>query len=561
MAKFIYMPKLGSGKAEAVLTKWLISEGTELFQGMPIFEMEIGKMSGSAEAKEAGTLLKILHPDGSRIRCGSPVAICGAENDDISALEQEFAQLQEKETDKAKKRLRIGIIGGGPGGYVAAIRAAQLGAEVTLIEKEHLGGTCLNKGCIPTKALLHCASQYRSECDSEQFGFTCVPQLDFKRVTEYKRSISERLVRGVETLMRSNRIEVIHGAAEFTDAHTLHIITETEAVTHTFDRIIIASGSCTANIPIPGFELPCCLNSTQALELETLPESMVIVGGGVIGMEMAAAYAGLGTKITVVEAFPQILTGSDHELVALAKKNMEKKGVVFHTDAKVIRVEGSPGAAKTVIETSGNTQTLESQLVLVCIGRKPNTESLKLENAGITTDRGRIVTNDYLSTNVKDVYAIGDCTSPIMLAHVASAQAEIAAENAVGAHKLFTAKAVPSCIYMDPELASVGLTEEQARQMGIACVVGAFDLSANGKALIENGGVGMVKIVAEPVFQRVIGVQILGPHAADMITEAALAIQTGAKVSNLIDTIHPHPSVSEAVHEAALAAQGRAIHA
>ena len=561
MATFFHMPKLSVGKAEAVLTKWLVPEGTAIKKGTPVFALEAGKLSGSVEADTDAVLLKQLYPEGSKIKCGSPAAIIGAAGENIATLENEFAQQQEAAAQEAGKRLRIGIVGGGPGGYVAAIRAAQLGAAVTLIEKTHLGGTCLNEGCIPTKALLHCAKRYAEAAAGAELGVLCEPKLDFRAVMEYKRGISERLIRGIQRLLQANEVELIAGTASFVDAHTLKIAADQEAQTRTFDRIILATGSNTVHVPVPGFDLLCCIDSTRALSLDTLPQSMVIVGGGVIGMEMAAAYADFGTKVTVVEMFPHLLNGADQELVVRARQRMEKLGVVFHTGSKVIRVDGTIGSARTTIETPEGMQVLESELVLVCTGRKPNTESLMLENAGVACERGRILTDGSLRTNVEDIYAIGDCTSPIMLAHVASAQGEIAAENAMGAKKIFTAKTAPNCVYMEPELASVGMTEEQAHQIGIACTVGRFDLSANGKALIENGGYGMVKIITEPVFNRIIGMQILGPHASDMIAEAALALRVGAKAQDLIDTIHPHPSVSEAVHEAALAVQGRAIHA
>lgn len=561
MAEFFNMPKLGLLMSAGTVTKWIAAEGEAVAESETLFEIEAGKMSGSAQADHPMVLLKILKQAGEKAACGTPVAICGEAGEDISELEAAYQDMLVKEAEAAGARVKLGIIGGGPGGYVAAIRGAQLGAEVTLIEQARLGGTCLNEGCIPTKALLHCASLFYQAKHGENEGVLCSPVMDIKKAVQYKDAVSQRLVEGVSALMRANDITVVTGKASFVDAHTLHIDGPEGVKELTFDKIIIATGSASVAAPIPGFELPCCINSKQALSLETLPESMTIVGGGVIGLEMATVYADMGTRVTVVEMFPSLLGTADQELVSMAKSGLEQRGIVFCLGAKVLKVEQPEKNAVVTIETAEGIQEIESELVLVCTGRRANTRGLALENAGVRCDGARILTDASMRTNVQDIYAIGDCTSTIMLAHVASAQAETAAENAMGKNRTFSAKTAPSCVYMDPELASVGMTEVQAKEQGVACIVGRFNLSANGKSIMENGGYGMVKIVAEATFQRVLGVQILGPHAAELIMEGALAIKMGAKAQDLIDTIHAHPSVGESIHEAALAIQGRTIHA
>ena len=560
MAEFYRMPKVGTGKSAVTITRWNVEEGQSVLPGDMLFEAEAGKMGASAKAEASTLVRRILVREGEKAACGAPVAICAQAEEDISPLEA--AYLAEKEAEQAASpTVRIGIIGAGPGGYVAAIRAAQLGAAVTIIEKKKLGGTCLNEGCIPTKAMLHSALLYHEAKTGRKCGIACDPTVDFPQVVAYKQSVSDRLIQGIDALLRAGSIRVVQGQASFADAHTVRVESSGGVQTLEFDKIIIATGSYGVKAPIPGAELPCCIDSRQALSLESLPRSMTIVGGGVIGMEMAAVYANLGTAVTVVEMFPTLLGSADQELVAMAQAEMEQLGVRFFKGARVHEIRQDNAGAVTAVDTVEGIQEISSELVLLCTGRRANIASLALENAGVHCEGGKIKTDAYLRTNVQDIYAVGDCTSSIMLAHVASAQAEAAAENAMGGRKLFSEKTAPNCVYMCPELASVGLTEDEAKTQGVACTVGRFQLSANGKAIIENNGRGMVKIVAEATFQRVIGMQILGPHAAELIMEGALAIKMGAKVQDLIDTIHGHPSVAEAIHEAALAVQGRAIHA
>lgn len=557
MAKFYNLPKIGLAQ-NAIIANWEISEGTSFKTGDIILNAQAGKMAAPCIAEEDATLLKVLRTAGTKVNAGSPIAIIGEPSDDISELLAEFEKLVEEEKIPATK---LCVIGGGPGGYVAAIRAAQLGAEVTLIENKKLGGTCLNEGCIPTKALLKCSSTYHEIANSALFGISAAATVDIKQAVKFKQSVTDRLVSGITTLMKANSIEVIYGEASFEDEKHISIKTESETQSRTFDKYIIATGSVNVKAPVQGFDLPCCIDSTQALELKEIPKSLVIIGGGVIGMEMATAYADFGSKITVIEMLPQVLSGQDEELVAMACSELKKKSIEFYVNTKVGKVEFDGEIAKVFTEGPSGSIVFEGEKVLVCTGRRANTANLNLEKAGIKTEKARIIAGDDMATNVPGIYAIGDCSSSVMLAHIASAQGEIAAENALSEkRKLFNAKNVPSCIFINPELASVGMTEAQAKAAGIACITGKFNMASNGKTIIENDGIGMVKIVAEPNFKRVIGVQILGPHASDLITESALAIKMGAKASDIIDTIHAHPTIGESVREAALSIEGRAIH-
>ena len=458
---------------------------------------------------------------------------------------------------------KVVVIGAGPGGYVAAIRLAQLGAEVTLIEKDKLGGTCLNVGCIPTKVLLHCAEVVTNLGEAQELGVKVdSSSINWDKVQEKRKKISSQLVMGVGSLVKSNKIKLIEGSASFVDKHTLNIVKKDKTEEKlTFDKLIIASGSVPAIPPIPGVkECPACIDSTAALELDKVPKSMLVIGGGVIGIEMATAYSAFGTKVTIVEALPKILPLMDGELSKMLKKSMQEKNIEILTGTKVLSVETTALGAKVNVETEQGNKSFEAEKVLVAVGRRTYTESLDLAAAGIANDKGRITVNDKMQTNVEGIYAIGDCLGKVMLAHVASAQGEVAAENIMGANKQFNGATSPSCVYTDPEFAGVGLTEEQAKEQNKDYEVGRFPLAANGKALIANGGQGVVKVIKGKEYNEILGVHILGPRATDLIAEAALMIGMEATAEDVIETIHAHPTLTEAVREAVLASEGIAIH-
>ena len=457
------------------------------------------------------------------------------------------------------------VIGGGPGGYVAAIRAAQLGASVTVVEKEHLGGTCLNVGCIPTKCLLRSAELLEDMCTrGAELGVKADDlTVDFPQVIAHKAQVSKQLTMGIAGLLKMNKIAKVDGEAVFTGEKAIRVKkadgTEEDMAA---DAIIVAAGSVNSQPPIPGLkENPNCIDSTGALSLETLPESMVVISGGVIGLELACAYAAFGTKVTVVEAMDHMLPMLDGDLTKVGVKHMKKMGIEFHLESPVQAVEESPVGAKVVCkDKTGETVSFEAEKVLVAIGRKANTASLNLEAGKLDNDRGRIIVNDKMETSVPGVYAIGDCVMGYaQLAHTASAMGEVAAENICGLEAHYDEKTNPTCVYMEPEAASVGLTEERAKAQGLAYKVGKFPLMANGKSLILNGGEGLVKILSSEG-GAVLGMHIIGPRATDLISEGALAIRMGASVEDLISTIHSHPTVSEAVREAALNVEKRAIH-
>ena len=461
---------------------------------------------------------------------------------------------------------RIIVVGGGPGGYVAAIRASQLGADVTLVEQQHLGGTCLNIGCIPTKCLLHSAELVSSlrEQGAEIGVKVSGVEVDFPQVIRHKNDISRKLTAGVAGLLKKNKVTVIEGTAAFTAPRMLEV-TRTDGTKEalTADAVILSTGSLNAVPPIPGLrENPNCIDSTGALNLTELPKSMVVVGAGVIGLELACAYAAFGTKITVVDAVADLLPMLDSDLTAVGITHMKKMGMEFHPECPVQAVEASPAGARVVCRNKADeTVAFEAEKVLVAVGRKANTESLNLTAGGIANDRGRILVNDRMETNIPGVYAIGDCVKGYaQLAHTASAMGEVAAENICGISARYDESTNPTSVFIMPEAASVGLTEAAVKARGIPYKVGKFPLLANGKSLILNGGEGLVKVIAGERFGEILGVHIIGPRATDLIQEAALAIRLEATVDELIDTIHGHPTVSESLREAALAVEGRAIH-
>ena len=459
------------------------------------------------------------------------------------------------------------VVGGGPGGYVAAIRAAQLGAKVTLVEREHIGGTCLNIGCIPTKCLLHSAelvSEIKEQGADIGVKVSGV-EVDFPQVIAHKNAISKQLTQGVAGLLKQNKVARVDGEASFTGPKTLSVKKSDGSVEEmTADAIIVATGSVNAQPPIPGLkENPNCIDSTGALSLEKLPKSMVVIGGGVIGLELACAYAAFGTKITVVEALDHMLPMLDGDLTKIGVAHMKKMGMAFNLECPVQAVEASPvGAKVTCRNKAGETVSFEAEKVLVAIGRKANTASLNLEAAGLANDRGRIIVNDKMETSVPGVYAIGDINGKMQLAHVASAQGLLVADHIAGKPcKQLHYERIPSCVYCNPETAMVGLTEEQARATGRDVGVGTFSLSGNGKALTMGENKGFAKFVYDKATDEILGFHIIGPRATDLAAEVAAVMECEGTVAEIGRTVHPHPTVSEVVMEAAHVCHSTCVNA
>jgi dihydrolipoamide dehydrogenase len=456
--------------------------------------------------------------------------------------------------------MHIVVIGGGPGGYVSAIRAAQLGADVTIVERRFYGGTCLNIGCIPTKVLLHTAELFHTlKSESESLGLEISKvALNWEKLQLRKQGVVGQLVGGVEMLLKSNGIQMMSGNAAFVNEKTLAVTLATGAIeTLTFDKAIIATGSESIVLPIEGAKLEGVITSEEALSLPHLPDSICIIGGGVIGSEFASLYASLGVKVFIVEMMTNIVSVMDEDVVAVLKASLEASGVEIYTGTRVMRIEKAED--KLCVVTDGGEFVVEK--VLMATGRRPNTDGLHPEAAGIKLDRNSIVVNPKTMQSSKPhIYAIGDCNGGILLAHVASAEGVIAAEHAMKRQPKMVMSTTPSAVYTNPELASVGLTEVEAKKAGYAVKTGVFPLYANGKALIMNGQNGILKFVVDGATDEILGIHMAGPRATDLIAEGALALRLEATVDEIVSTVHAHPTVSESFHEAAHAVHGHAIH-
>ena len=572
MAYELKMPQLGLTMEEGTLSKWLKHEGDTVKAGEVVAEITTDKLTNELTSEQDGVVLKLVAQEGDDIPVKGTLAWIGQAGEAVPGAVPAAVAAAVPQAPAAPAAAPAGgkksviVIGGGPGGYVAAIRAAQLGAEVTVVEKQYLGGTCLNVGCIPTKCLLHSAELVEQiKTQGKDIGVEVEGvKVNFPQVIAHKNAISKQLTSGVAGLLKMNKVKKVDGTAKFTGEKQLEVTkADGSKETMTADAIIVATGSVNAQPPIPGLkENPNCIDSTGALSLEKLPQTMVVIGGGVIGLELACAYAAFGTKITVVEAMDHMLPMLDGDLTKIGVAHMKKMGMDFHLECPVQSVESSPVGAKVVCkDKSGKTVSFEAEKVLVAIGRKANTAGLDLAAGKIDNDKGRILVNDKMETNVPGVYAIGDCVfGHAQLAHTASAMGEVASENICGLEAHYCEKTNPTCVYMEPEAASVGLTEEQCKAQGIAYKVGKFPMSANGKALILNGGEGLVKIIAGAEYGEILGMHIIGPRATDLIAEGALAIEGEMTLDEVIDTIHSHPTVTETMREAALNAEKRAIH-
>lgn len=453
----------------------------------------------------------------------------------------------------------VAVIGAGPGGYTAAIRAAQEGKKTCVVERGSFGGTCLNRGCIPTKALIKGANVFETVRNAEAFGVTGVQRenvaVDIKKLQARKNGVVQQLSQGVKGLLRANQVTVIEGSARFVDEHTVAVGDRKI----TADSFIVATGS---KASIPGFIRQEGVNhvvtSDELLSLEELPRRIVMIGGGVIGIEFAYLLNRLGVQVTVVELMDHILPMVDREIGELARARLSKEGVTFHLGAKVQKIEND----QVFFTCEGRTLKAEGDMVLAAVGRVPSTEGLGGEEIGLELEKGAIKTDACLRTARPNIYAIGDVNGRSMLAHTAFGEAETAVDCICGREREMDYRQIPSCIYLEPELACVGLTEEQARERyGDGVKVGRFPLQANGKTLIEGERDGMFKLIADARYGEILGAHLYGPHATEMISCVTLAMRAEATAEELIRMIWPHPTISEALGEAARSAwSGKAIH-
>lgn len=449
------------------------------------------------------------------------------------------------------------VIGAGPGGYHAAIRAAQLGKKTACVEAEYVGGVCLNVGCIPTKALLHVADEIRSAQHASEFGVTFgKPEIDLKAVDKWKSSVVKKLTGGVKSLLKSNGVTVIEGTATFKDANTVKVGDKTVSA----EKIIVATGS--EPVEIPGFETngETIVNSTGALLVSEVPKRFLCIGGGAIGLEFADVYQALGAEVTVVEMLEQIVPTSDRDAAKELAKSFSKRGITIKTETKAASQKKTEDGIEVVLEDkSGKQEKLTVDKILVAVGRRPRGAGLGLEEIGVNVERGFVPVNDHLQTNVPHIYAIGDVARAPLLAHKAMKEGLVAAEHAAGKPSAYDT-ITPNVVYTSPELASVGMTEDEAKAAGHEVRVGSFPLSVSGRAMTLGVSEGLVKLVADKGSDLLLGFHMVGPGAGDMVSEAALAIEMGATLEDIALTQHAHPTLAEAIMEAAEVAHGSAVH-
>ncbi|MGI5920960.1 MAG: dihydrolipoyl dehydrogenase [Syntrophomonadaceae bacterium] len=448
------------------------------------------------------------------------------------------------------------VIGGGPAGYVGAIRARQLGMKVTLIEKQDLGGTCLNRGCIPTKAYYQNARVLHTLAHLEEYNVRAAGfEFDLPGARERKQRIVNSIVSGVAALLKAYRVQTVTGTATILGPDTVAVNGE---IINT-RRILIASGSIPARPPIPGADLPGVLTSDEMLDVEKIPGRLVIVGGGVIGLEFACIYRAFGSEVTVLEGLPTLLSTMDKEIVKRMNVFIKKQGIDVHTGALVKEICPGDDALQVVWADKKGTNNSTADVVLIATGRKPFTDDLGLEKLGVQLNGGYIEVDEDYATSIPGVYAVGDVVGKRMLAHVASEEAKVAVERMAGQQSKVNYDAVPACIFSFPEIAAVGLTEEEARARDINIKVGRFRFAGNGKAVTMGETDGMIKVLADDQ-DTIIGVHIIGPHASDLILEATAMVSWGMKTDEVGTVIHPHPTLGEALYEAVMDVNSQSVH-
>jgi dihydrolipoamide dehydrogenase len=457
------------------------------------------------------------------------------------------------------------VIGAGPGGYVAAIRGAQKGLDTTLVEKDAYGGACLNRGCIPSKAFIHGADVVHDAATAEDLGIHADPAVDMSRMQEWKSGVVDQLTGGVEKLCKANGVSLLEGTASFEDEHTARIAHGGEGQgmeTVEFEHAVVATGS--RPIQIPGFDFADdpVLSSEDLLDMESLPDRLVVVGAGYIGMELSTMLAKLGTDVTVVEMLDDVLPGYESDVQRTVRSRAEDLGIEFNFGEGATGWEETGDGIVVATETEdGETAEYLGDAVLVAVGRQPVTDTLELESIGLEPDEnGFLATDDRARTDVENVFAVGDVAGEPMLAHKASAEGIVAAEVAAGEPAALDQQAIPAAVFTDPEIATVGMTEAEAEDEGFDPVVGEMPLRASGRALSMGESDGFVRIVADEASGIVLGGQLVGPNASELVAEVALAVEMSATLEDVAGTVHTHPTLAEAVMEAAENAQGQAIH-
>ncbi len=573
MGNFVLMPKLGMTMTEGKIIKWLKNEGEKVEKGDYIFEVETDKTSLEVDSLYSGILLKQYYQAGYDAPCNTEIAYIGEEGEAVpelpkregapAAAEEKTAEIPAVETKKTEAKplaedsgtydYDLAIIGAGPGGYVAAFRAAQLGAKVCVIEKDELGGTCLNRGCIPTKALYASAKRWKNIRNADKYGFKVTgAEFDFAAIMENKNKVVGRLTKGVASLMQKNKVEVIKGEARVEKEHEITVGDKKFTCKFT----LLATGGRPASVLKNIGEGVEIFDTDKLMYLSSLPASAVIVGGGIIGCEIGCILNSFGVKVTIVELLPSILPMVDQDIAECLAGDMKKNGIEILNGITVDGVE-KRGEENLVKLSNGN--TVNCGIIIEAVGRRVNTDAF--ESLGVKmTPKGFVAVDSFMNTNLPGVYAIGDITGKCQLAHAASEQGIIAVERMFGGRTEAEEQNIPSCIFTDIEIAYVGLTEAQAKEKGYDIRTFKFPFAANGKALTLGEGEGFVKVIADKQFGEILGVHIIGPEASSLIHEAVMAIRLEATAEYAGTTVHAHPTLSEALMEAFLGCSKGALH-
>ncbi len=560
MAFEIIMPKAGIDMTEGEIIKWLKKEGDKVEEGEIILEIMTDKTTMEIEAEYSGYLLKIVRQEGETVAITEVLAYIGEKGEDIVPEEEEEIVVPADDDDSSslirlEDTYHVAVIGGGPAGYVAAIRAAQLGAKVAIIEKKSYGGTCLNRGCIPTKAYMKNAEIIEAIKNSASRGIVLENDafsIDMPKVVKYKNGVVKQLTGGVAALLKSNNVDMFKGVAKINKNKNV-VVNDTQIIKA--DKIIFAGGSKVSKFNIPGMDNPKVMTSDDILDYEKVPKSLVVIGGGVVGIELGQAFHALGSKVTVVEMMDRIVPGIDKEASEFLRSTLEKENMEIITSAQITEIVDTSSGLDLRLNDG---RSIKAEKALLSVGRVPDTEGMgEIE---FEMERGKIKVDKYMETSVKGIYAPGDINGIKMLAHVAFRMGEVAADNAVlGNKRSVRIESSPSAIYTTPEVAMVGLTEEQA-QSKYDIRVGKFNFAANGRALASGENKGFVKVIADQKYGEILGVHIVGPAAAEIINQAASLMELEITVDEVVKTIYGHPTYSEALFEACADVLGEAVH-
>ncbi|MEA5003116.1 MAG: dihydrolipoyl dehydrogenase [Christensenella sp.] len=565
MAEKIIMPKAGMSMEFGTIIKWLKEVGDKVEYGEPVLEIETDKTSMQVEAMNDGYILSRLYEAGAEVPVVTTIGYIGEKGETPPAGDAPAAAAPTaapapaapaaKAEPREGKNYDVVVLGGGPAGYIAAIKAARLGAKTAVVEKSALGGTCLNRGCIPTKTYLKTAEIIHETMEAKKRGVIFKDlsyTVDMKGVVAEKNGVVKKLVSGVTGLMKSNGIDVYRGEGKIQKDKTI-VIDGKETVSA--DKVIFAGGSKVTKINIPGIESPAVMTSDDILDLEELPEKLVVIGGGVVGVEMASAFRAFGSEVTVLEMMDRIVPGMEGELSNVLKQSLKAQGIDVRNGVGILKIEQKGKKAYVHLKEG---DPVEADKILLSIGRMPDLSGI--EDIDVAVDeRGRVKVDDGMKTNIDWIWAPGDSNGRMMLAHAAFNMAEIAAENAMGAQQTYTGKYIPSCIYTTPELASVGLKEDDAKKAHDVSI-GKFFFAGNGRALASGAGDGFIKVVTDSKTGEILGVHIVGPCAAEMINEACALMTMEITAYEVPTIVHAHPSFSEALMEAVADSIGESLH-